>query len=111
MAGYWLMIDSASKQVIGDIGFKGKPDHGTVEIGYSVVPARRRQGYGFEAAQAIAKWAFSHNEVGMIKAECEKDIWRPSIYLEKLGMFCLAEDEDLLQWELYKTASHRSTIS
>ncbi len=105
------MIDSSSKKVIGDVGFKGKPDHGTVEIGYSVIPACRRQGYGFEAAKAIAEWALNHKEVHTIKAECEKDNMASVHLLEKLGMRCLAEDGDLLQWELHKTTSHSSTIS
>lgn len=109
--GIWLMIDSSSKQVIGDIGFKGKPDHGKVEIGYSIIPAYRRQGYGFEAVQAIAEWAFNHKEVDMIEAECEKDNMASIHLLKKLGMRCLAEDMDLLKWELHKTTSHSSTIS
>lgn len=101
--GVWLMVDAATKQVIGDIGFKGKPEHGTVELGYSVVPARRRQGYAFEAASALVMWAFNHKDVHIIKAECEKDNIPSIRTLEKLRMRCLGEDGNLLKWETHKT--------
>jgi ribosomal-protein-alanine N-acetyltransferase len=107
--GIWLMIDASSKEVVGDIGFKGKPDRGSVEIGYSILPACRRQGYGIEAARALVDWALGHREVDTIRAECEKDNIASIHLLEKLGMRRLAEDGDLLKWEIRKAAS--ATIS
>jgi ribosomal-protein-alanine N-acetyltransferase len=109
--GIWIAIDASSKEVVGDMGFKGKPDRGSVEIGYSVVPAHRRHGYGFEAARAIVEWAFSHKDVDVIKAECEKDNTASIHLLEKLGMHRLAEDGDLLKWEIRKAMCHSETIS
>ncbi|MDB6111218.1 MAG: acetyltransferase, ribosomal protein N-acetylase [Pedosphaera sp.] len=56
--------------VIGLGGFKGRPDAtGTVEIGYSVLEQFQRCGYGTEAAAALCKWAFSHEEVRCVTAE------------------------------------------
>lgn len=100
--GIWLMIDSSSKQVIGDIGFKGKPEKGAVEIGYSVIPAQQRQGYAFEAASAIVDWAFSHKEVSMVNGECEKNNIPSIRILEKLGMTRLEEDGGIIKWNIRK---------
>ena len=108
--GIWLMIETSSNQVIGDIGFKGKPDRGSVEIGYSVVPAYRRWGYGFEAARALIDWAFGHKEVDTIRAESEKDNTASIHLLEKLGMRRMEGEGGLLVWELGKALSQIPTI-
>lgn len=48
--GLWQIV--VAGEVIGDIGFHGPPDpEGSVEIGYNVVPARRRRGV---ASRAVA---------------------------------------------------------
>lgn len=58
--GIWLMVHRAERMIIGDLGFKGRPDReGTVEIGYGVVLAYRRQGYAFEAVQALVGHSLS----------------------------------------------------
>ncbi|WP_394219822.1 GNAT family N-acetyltransferase [Halobacillus trueperi] len=72
--GPWVMIDSAGEHVLGDIGFKGKPDsEGNVEIGYHVVASERNYGYASEAVQTLCEWAFTHAEVKGIEAQCDKD--------------------------------------
>ena len=99
--GVWLMIRAMERVVIGDVGFKGRPSlEGTVEIGYSVIPAYRNQGYASEAAQALVNWAFTQQGVESIIAECSEDN-APSIrVLEQLGMKRLEPDGSLLKWEL-----------
>jgi len=106
--GVWFMIQRAEQTVIGDAGFKGRPDcEGTVEIGYSVVPAYRRQGYGFEAARALVDWAFAQQDVQRIAAECDIDN-APSIrILEELGFQRLETDRNLSRWELKKAAGRQ----
>jgi len=95
------MTYRAGRVLIGDLGFKGKPDReGTVEIGYSVLPVYRRQGYAFEAVQALVGWAFAQQSVKRITAACSPDN-APSVrILERLGMQCLEADGSLLRWEL-----------
>jgi ribosomal-protein-alanine N-acetyltransferase len=102
--GVWLIIHAAERVVVGDAGFKEKPDHeGTVEIGYSVIPTYRNQGYAYEAAQALANWAFAQQGVKRIIAECSTDN-APSIrVLEKLGMKRLGTEGSVLKWELKGT--------
>src|SRR6516225_5623277 len=54
--GVWVMIERESGSVVGDVGFIGPPDeNGSIEVGYSVIPDRRRRGYATEAASAIVE--------------------------------------------------------
>ncbi len=97
--GIWLMIRRTDFVVIGDLGFKGKPDgEGTVEIGYSVAPAYRRQGYASEATQALVGWTLAQPGVRRIVAECAPDNIASVRVLEKLGMQRLGTVGPLLRW-------------
>jgi RimJ/RimL family protein N-acetyltransferase len=50
--------DAGRRRVVGTVGFHGPPDeHGRLEIGYSVDPEFRRQGYAREAVRAMFDWA------------------------------------------------------
>lgn len=103
--GIWLMVHTNDQVVIGDLGFKGQPDvAGTVEIGYSVVPLYRRQGYAVEAVRALVSWAFAHEDVQRIIAECSTDNVPSIRILEKLGMQRQSVNEGLLKWELRRAA-------
>ncbi len=84
-AGYFF-VQRDKRGVIGDGGFKRPPDtEGTVEIGYAVVPAYRRQGYGTEAVKALIAWAFNHPELKSITAETLPRSKESMRLLEKLG--------------------------
>jgi len=61
--GIWLMIERDTDTVVGDIGFMGPPDDGSVEIGFSVIPDRRRLGYASEAAGRLVAWALEQPEI------------------------------------------------
>ena len=57
-----LMVDQADN-VIGHCGFHGPPRMiGRAEIGYTVFPPYRGQGFAKEAARALADWAFEQGE-------------------------------------------------
>lgn len=50
----WLIIRRSDGMVIGDCGWRAGPDpDGSVEIGYHLVAAVRRRGYGAEAVGAL----------------------------------------------------------
>jgi ribosomal-protein-alanine N-acetyltransferase len=99
--GIWLMIEPAEQMVIGDLGFKGAPDeHGAVEIGYSILPAYRRQGLTFEAVQALVHWAFTEQGVKAVHAECLADNLASVRILEKLGMQRSEPEGEMLKWLL-----------
>lgn len=108
--GLWLTIHRADGLVIGDVGFKGKPDaSGTVDIGYSVVEPYRRRGYTFEAARALRDWAFAQPGVTRLTGDCLPDNIGSARILQKLGMSrCGASREGLLLWEMSAVSSGAS---
>ncbi len=97
--GVWVMIEHDSGSVVGDIGFIGPPDEaGSIEVGYSVIPDRRRRGYATEAAGAIVEWALSQPDVRVIVAGCDSDN-APSIrVLERLGFRRTGEGKAQIRW-------------
>ena len=101
--GVWLVFDKEDNTVIGDIGFKGKPNpENTVEIGYGIVPSAQNKGYATEAVREIIKWAFSFENVEKIIAECQKDNLASIRVLEKLQMKRTEPKNNMLKWQLNK---------
>lgn len=105
----WLhfhAIHDEGQTLVGDGGFKGKPDQtGLVEIGYSIVPEFRGRGYATEIAQALIAYAFSHPEVSAVAAHTNVDNIGSIKVLERAGMKIVGEVEDpedgrLWQWRL-----------
>jgi RimJ/RimL family protein N-acetyltransferase len=100
---FWMIVNKESREIIGDIGFHGKPDeNGVVEIGYGLVLEERGKGYGFEAADAILEWTMAQEEVKVIKADCLIDNTPSVRILEKLGMRETGRDEEFIFWEVKK---------
>jgi len=104
--GVWVMIERESGSVVGDVGFIGPPDeNGSIEVGYSVIPDRRRRGYATEAASAIVEWALSEPGVEVVVAGCDRDN-EPSIRtLERLGFQRTGEASGQLRWR-YEQPAH-----
>lgn len=66
---HWYIVQVSPPVLVGSIGFGGRPDaSGTVECGYSIVPAFERRGYASEALGGLIDWAFSNAEVRRIRA-------------------------------------------
>lgn len=107
-ADWWMyfFIHRADRKLIGNGGFKGKPDEaGTVEIGYAIAPAYRCKGLATEAAQGLIDFAFSHLQVEMIQAHTLAEENESVKVLRKIGMEFVKElndpeDGDIWQWEL-----------
>ncbi|MDP4092204.1 MAG: GNAT family N-acetyltransferase [Bacillota bacterium] len=101
--GVWIIVRKDDGKIVGDIGFKGKPEKGCfVEMGYGIVPGERGRGYAVEAAKALAEWAFGHEEVERIKADCLITNTNSARVLEKLGMQVVSKDGEYIYWELIK---------
>lgn len=97
---FWMIVMKENMEIIGDIGFHGKPDaKGEVEIGYGLVEEERRKGYGYEAAREIMDWAFEQEEVKVVRAECLIGNAASVRVLEKIGMVETGRDEELIYWE------------
>lgn len=95
----------APARLCGGGGFVGAPDEtGTVEIGYAIVPERRRRGYARETVEAWIAWAFGHPEVVRVIAHTLPDL-TPSIGLlastgfAYVGPQAAAGEADAVQYE------------
>ena len=97
--GVWVMIERCSASVVGDIGFRGLPDDaGTIEVGYSVIPSRRRRGYATEAASALVRWAASQPSVDVIVAGCDPNNVPSISILERVGFRRTGEANGEIRW-------------
>jgi ribosomal-protein-alanine N-acetyltransferase len=59
--------------LIASAGFKGPPQDGMVEIGYSVLPRFQGHGYATEMVRALIDWTFAQPGVTRIIAETTED--------------------------------------
>lgn len=104
----WLIVETRTNAVVGDIGFFGPPDAtGEVEVGYSVVPSRRRRGYATEALAALSGWAFEQPEVRAIVAGTDPDNAVSRRVLEHSGFARTGAADPELRWRLEPGASRR----
>lgn len=95
----WTIIERDGGTVVGDIGFKGPPDDDrTLEIGYSVVPDRRRRGYASEAAAALVAWGLRQPGVSAIVADCEETNDASIGTLERAGFVRTGRSGGMLRW-------------
>ena len=66
--GFWYIV--AGGRLVGMCGYKGPPDAtGTVEIGYSVIEAEQRKGYGSAATAGLVARAFRDSRVMFVAGE------------------------------------------
>ena len=66
--------DTAPRDVVGMIGFHGRPDaSGGAEIGYEVFEAHRRRGYAREAVEGLLDWATGRHGVRRFLAAIAPD--------------------------------------
>jgi RimJ/RimL family protein N-acetyltransferase len=109
--GSWpvfLYIHRKDNMLIGDGGFKGKPDRqGSIEIGYALVPAYRGQGLATEAARAIVDWAFYHPEVNTVTAETLPSDKASMCVLQRLGLSFKEQGFDPAEGEVYRWEINR----
>ena len=81
------VLEREHRIVIGAISLKGPPNaHGDVEIGWGIAREHRRQGYGSEAASAVAAWIALQPGVRSISATIPDDNVASQRLAAKLGM-------------------------
>lgn len=97
--------------VVGCAGYKGPPEAGTAEIGYSVLRAHRGQGYATEAARALTREAFRDRTVRRVVAETLPTLGASMRVLEKCGFHRVpgASGPGIIRYELPR-ARARSTV-
>jgi ribosomal-protein-alanine N-acetyltransferase len=96
--GVWLMIERDSNTVVGDIGFMGPPDGGVVEIGFSVIPDRRRRGFATEAARALVDWAFRDPRIREVSARSEPENEASARVLVATGFARVGDAGGTIRW-------------
>jgi [ribosomal protein S5]-alanine N-acetyltransferase len=98
-----LIIHKDDNTLIGDIGFHGPPDtSGRVEIGYSIIPEYRNQGYATEMTCHIIAWAWQQPGVTSVIAECLDDNLSSIKVLEKAGLRRVSTEGRMLRWEKHR---------
>lgn len=98
--GSWLIIRKSDGQIIGDAGFKGKPDNQKqVEIGYGLLERYWNRGYATEAMNALIEWALANEEVEKVIAETARGNQASIRVLEKIKMKRTKEIDSLMYWE------------
>lgn len=99
----YKVVLRSNKEVIGDAGFKGRPNRrGEVDLGYAIIAEQQRKGYGFEAASGQAKWALAQAEASCITAKCLLGNTASARVLAKLGMQESHRDSEMIHWKLCK---------
>ncbi len=86
--------DGRGPAVVGVGGFKGPPEGGEVEIGYSVLPAFRRRGLASEAAAGLLGRAFADPRVERVVAETFPELTGSICVLERCGFRLLGAGID-----------------
>jgi len=93
----WLVTLAGT--VIGELGWKGGPGpDGATEIGYSLVPAHRGQGYGTEAVAGFVRWASGHPPITRLVAQTLTDNVASRRVLEKTGFTVSESKEGCVYW-------------
>lgn len=102
----FTMVHRDNGSVIGQCGFKGPPDaEGMVEIAYGVAPEHQGQGYATEAAAALVDFAFSHQQVRVVRAHTLPEPNASTRVLTKCGFRKIGDvmdPEDGLVWRWEK---------
>ncbi|MFE9554965.1 GNAT family N-acetyltransferase [Streptomyces sp. NPDC006703] len=94
-AARWITRAAVSEPdgvVVGDAGFHGPPDEsGMVEVGYTVVPEYRRQGYGRAMLRALLVRAAAEPGVRTVRARIGSDNTASLATIEGLGFTRVGE--------------------
>lgn len=99
-----VLIDRAEDLAVGQMGCKGRPQDGSVEIGYGLIPSHQGRGYATEMARALSAWILTQPGVERVTAECRTDNAGSIRVLEKSGFSRCGErmdeeDGPLILWE------------
>ena len=91
--GTWYVIGDG--QLVGTAGYKGPPDEaGTVEIGYSVIEAAQRRGYGSGAVNLLVARAFRDPRIVAVRAETLPQLVASQAVLKRCGFAFVGERHD-----------------
>lgn len=99
----WMIIETNSNLLIGDIGFKGLPnDNGQIDLGYGIIENERRKGFALEAAAGLLQWAFEHKNVNAVTASCHISNTGSQKILSLLNFSIIKKEEEMIFWKRLK---------
>ena len=81
----WYFIGKEERVLVGQGGYAGLPAGGSVEVGYSLVPAHQKRGYATEAVRALIDRAAARPDVRTITAQTLPELTASIRVLERLG--------------------------
>jgi RimJ/RimL family protein N-acetyltransferase len=93
-----LVLERSNGEAVGTAGFFGPPRDGVVEIGYGIVPSRRRRGYATEAARALIALALGQPGVSEIVAHAEPGNVASIRVLEKNALSYAGREGSLVRY-------------
>jgi ribosomal-protein-alanine N-acetyltransferase len=97
----WMIIKKDTKEIIGDLGFKGFNDKDeNIDIGYGIIKEERRKGFAEEAVREIIKWAFSNEKIKEITANCLTSNSSSINLLNKLNFTKISVENEMIYWNL-----------
>jgi RimJ/RimL family protein N-acetyltransferase len=104
--GYYRITRRADGRAVGGVGFKGRPDGGTAEIGYGLAPSARGHGY---AAEAVLSLLALGRDLGLSRviADTTKDNIASQRTLLRAGFRLVEGATDLHAYEAILDARHR----
>ena len=83
---WYLIRHDQQRELVGVAGFKGRPQAGGCEIGYSILPTYQGHGYATEASRELIRRAFTYDDVQRVTAETLPHLIDSIRVMEKAGM-------------------------
>ena len=100
----WGIVVKETGRLGGTIGYmEYKPDHATVEVGYSLARPLWNRGYMTEALKEVIEYTFSRMDIHRIECQHEADNPASGRVMEKCGM----RREGVLRGRLYNKGRYR----
>jgi RimJ/RimL family protein N-acetyltransferase len=96
-AGDWVVraVVNGDEVVVGHAGFHGPPDEfGDVEVGYTVVPEHRGQGWAKAALAELLRWADGEPDVKRVVATIAPDNAPSRAVVREFGFVHIGEQLD-----------------
>lgn len=97
----WLIIKKSTREIIGDVGFKGYNfESQNIDLGYGIISEERGNGYAEEASSKLIHWALNFEFVKEITANCLINNLQSIRLLKKLNFVEVKETENMIFWSL-----------
>ncbi|MCE0539535.1 GNAT family N-acetyltransferase [Kineosporia rhizophila] len=97
--GYYRITRRSDGKAVGGIGFKGQPQHGSVEIGYGLAGSARGHGYAAEAVTVLLTIAAGHG-LSRVLADTDRANVASQRTLTRAGFHRVRAEGEVLFYEV-----------